>query len=151
MRSAEQEASVDAARHPAAMAGHRGLRLATAPDVESGAGSGSGFGISVLSGRQRTVVRPMGELDLSTAFELESSLDDALADGAPELVIDLRWLDFCDAAGLQVFLRARRSAFANGTMLWIEQPTRIVRRVLEVADLAWLVDSSAAPGDTTVS
>jgi anti-anti-sigma factor len=76
---------------------------------------------------------------------MEASLLDALAEGPSEVVLDLHALEFCDAAGLQVFLRARRAAFAAGAALWLERPTCIVRRVLEVSGLAWLIDDSAAP------
>jgi len=120
---------------------NRGLRLALAPDPS---GSG-GFVVSVTASRRRTVVRPVGELDLSTADQLEASLDDVLAAGTAELVLDLDRLDFCDAAGLHVFLRVRRRAQRRGTRLWLERPTRTVRRVLEISELGWMLDE---PGGT---
>jgi anti-sigma B factor antagonist len=127
---------------------NRSLRLAVAGDLGSGGGT-PGLGVSVLSGPRRTVVRPSGELDLSTAARMETSLHDALGAGTPELVVDLQGLEFCDAAGLQVFLRARRAAFMAGVALWLERPAPIVRRVLEVSGLAWLIDDSAQPRRAT--
>jgi anti-anti-sigma factor len=89
------------------------------------------------------MLRPSGELDMSTVDRMARSLRDALAAGPAELVLDLHELDFCDAAGLRVFLSARRAGFASGTALWLERPTHLVRRLLEVSGLAWLVDDSA--------
>ncbi len=144
MSAAETETRFGAAR-PATGSTRRGLRLAGGSGGSSGARPDARFGVAILSGPHRTVVRPAGELDLSTAARMETSLHDAIQVGTPELVLDLHALEFCDAAGLQVFLRARRRAFAAGATLWLERPTSIVRRVLEVSGLAWLVDDSAAP------
>jgi anti-anti-sigma factor len=119
---------------------NRGLRLVPASD----AGPGGGFSVSKTSRRSRTVVCPVGELDLSTADDLEESLDEALREHPAELVVDLRLLQFCDAAGLHVFLRVQQRAAAGGTRLWLERPTRTVRRVLEISALDWLVDDAAS-------
>jgi anti-anti-sigma factor len=147
MSAAEREALLGAPCQ--AVSSSRGLRLAAAPDLDSGGGLAERFDVWVMSGPRRTVVRPSGELDLNTVPQMETSLHEALAAGTPELVLDLHALEFCDAAGLQVFLRARRAALAAGASLWLERPTRIVRRVLEVSGLAWLVDDSAAPRRVT--
>ena len=149
MSAVERDALLGAPRPLPAVTANRGLRLAGASDPGSGREPAAGFDVSVMSGPRRTVVRPSGELDLSTVAQMETSLDEALAAGTPELVLDLHALEFCDAAGLQVFLRARRAASAAGAALWLERPTRIVRRVLEVSGLAWLVDDSAAPRRVT--
>jgi len=125
---------------------NRGLRLALAPDPSGG----GGFVVTVTTGRRRTVVRPVGELDLSTAEQLEASLDDVLTSGTSELVLDLGRLDFCDAAGLHVFLRVRQRAQRRGTRLWLERPTRTVRRVLEISDLDWMLDEPTGPRDASV-
>lgn len=147
MSAAETKALLGAPRRTAT--GNRGLRLAAESDLAPGLGRAAAFDVWVMSGPRRTVVRPSGELDLSTVGQMERSLHEALAAGTPELVLDLHELEFCDAAGLQVFLRARRAAFAAGAALWLERPTRIVRRVLEVSGLAWLVDDSAVPRRVT--
>jgi anti-sigma B factor antagonist len=140
MSTAEREVWLGADRRAVPTGRSRGLRLALAPDPPPG----GGFAVAVTSGRTRTVVRPVGELDLSTADQLESSLDDVLRTGTSEVVLDLRHLQFCDAAGLHVFLRVRRRAQHHGTRLWLERPTRTVRRVLEISELGWLVDDEAS-------
>lgn len=139
MNAADREASFLLERRPTLMSRNRGLRLALPPPVVRAVGFGNGFGVSVLSGKRRTVLRPMGELDLSTAGLLETAVVEVLAEGTPEVVLDLRRLDFCDAAGLQAFLRVRRCATESGSRLWLECPTRTVRRVLELCDLDWLL------------
>jgi anti-sigma B factor antagonist len=144
MHAAEREVWLGADRRTVPTGRNRGLRLALAPDPAGG----GGFVVTVTSGRHRTVVRPVGELDLSTADQLEASLDDVLATGTSELVLDLRRLEFCDAAGLHVFLRVRRRAAGRGARLWLERPTRTVRRVLEVSELGWLLDEPADPGES---
>jgi anti-anti-sigma factor len=143
MDGAEREVWLGADRRSVPTGRNRGLRLALAPDP---AGSG-GFVVTVTPGRSRTVVRPVGELDLSTADQLEESLNDVLAAGASELVLDLRRLDFCDAAGLHVFLRVRQRAMRRGARLWLERPTRTVRRVLEISELGWMIDEGNASRD----
>jgi anti-anti-sigma factor len=119
---------------------HRGLRLVHASDPPPG----GGFTVSVTGFRSRTVVRPVGELDLSTVDALEESLEEALREHPAELVVDLRLLQFCDAAGLHVFLRIQQQAATVGTRLWLERPTRTVRRVLEISALDWMVDEAAS-------
>jgi anti-anti-sigma factor len=139
MWSAEREAQLDAEQHGMTLRRHRSLRIAGEADRPDLSDPASGFAVAVMSGPARTVVRPVGDLDLGTADQLETSLNDVLARGSSELVLDLRRLDFCDAAGLQVFVRTRRRAAGLGTRLWIERPARTVRRVLEISGLDWLI------------
>jgi anti-anti-sigma factor len=50
-----------------------------------------------------------GELDMGTASTLESAVEQALGEGARELVLDMRAVAFTDSSGLRAILRARRS------------------------------------------
>jgi anti-anti-sigma factor len=104
-------------------------------------GGGTDLAISAISGDGAAVVRLAGELDLSTASRAERALVDELTPGSRTLVVDLRSLEFCDAAGLRVFVRTRRRAQEVGAKLRLVHPNRLVRRVLEIADLSWLIDS----------
>jgi anti-anti-sigma factor len=140
MSMAEREVWLGADRRVVATGRSRGLRLALAPDP----GAGGGFTVERTRRRGRVVVRPMGELDLSTAEQLEQSVDEVIAVGSDEVVLDLEHLYFCDAAGLHLFLRVHRRAGRRGTRLWLERPTRTVRRVLEISELGWLVDEPRA-------
>jgi anti-sigma B factor antagonist len=109
-------------------------------------GGGTDLAISAISGDGSAVVRLTGELDLNTAPRAERALVDQLEPGARTLVVDLRGLEFCDAAGIRVFVRTRRRAQEVGANVRIVHPNRLVRRVLEVAELGWLID----PGRTEI-
>lgn len=99
--------------------------------------------ISAISSDGAAVVRLCGELDLNTAPRAEQAIVDELGPGARNLIVDLRNLEFCDAAGLRVFVRARQRAQQAGARLRLVHPTAMVRRVLEVAELGWLLADSA--------
>jgi anti-anti-sigma factor len=119
------------------------------PGVHGGpVGSGTDLAISAISGDGSAVVRLAGELDLSTASRAERALVEELTPGARTLVVDLRSLEFCDAAGLRVFVRTRRRAQEVGAKVRLVHPNRLVRRVLEIAELGRLIDSgrSEVPG-----
>jgi anti-sigma B factor antagonist len=77
-----------------------------------------------------TVVVPVGELDLDTAQELEA----VLARQSGPVVVDLRKLSFIDLTGLRLLLEADARSRQDGMNLRFI-PGRIVRRLLEVAEL----------------
>jgi anti-anti-sigma factor len=52
------------------------------------------------------VIAVRGELDMSTAQTLQEPLDNALASGAPALVIDLSACEFIDSTGIAMIVRA---------------------------------------------
>lgn len=142
MSRAELEESIDADLCEVGADHSRGLVL----PLPTGRSSDWGLTISSVSSAGSTIVRPVGELDLSTVRLLEEALLDELGRGARHLVLDLRRLEFCDAAGLQALLRVRRRALASGARLLLERPTRTVRRVLEITRLDWLIADSN-PGE----
>ena len=108
------------------------------PDAEA-SDDPADLSISSISSDGALVVRLAGELDLNTASRAEQALVDEVGPGARNLIVDLRDLEFCDAAGLRVFVRARRRAHDAGMRLRLVHPTRMVQRLLEVADLSWLL------------
>jgi anti-anti-sigma factor len=105
---------------------------------------GNVLAITAISGDGSAVVRLSGELDLSTASRAEQALVDELGPGSRTLIVDLRSLDFCDAAGLRAFVQTLRRAGEVGAKVRLVHPNRLVRRVLEIAELGWLID----PGRT---
>lgn len=82
------------------------------------------------------VVAVQGELDLSTAPELERPLEDVL-EGPESVLIDLRSCDFIDSTGIALLVRAwqRLEAEDNGRNLAICSNNEQVRRVLEITGL----------------
>jgi anti-anti-sigma factor len=86
------------------------------------------------------VIEVRGELDLSTAPELEGPLEEAISDADAQLLIDLSECEFIDSTGIALIVRAWKclDGGANG-----DAPHRVmlcsckeqVRRVLEITGL----------------
>ncbi|THA86651.1 STAS domain-containing protein [Streptomyces sp. A0592] len=80
------------------------------------------------------VVRVSGEMDLDHAGALRETLAAALArapEGA-EIIVDLRNSSFCDSAGLNTLLDARRQAVRTGHVLRLAAPSHQLLRLLEL-------------------
>ncbi|MFF7590422.1 STAS domain-containing protein [Kitasatospora purpeofusca] len=78
------------------------------------------------------VVRLDGEVDHDQREQLEDALAHAVADRPPQLVVDLAGLAFCDCAGVNALLKARRQASACGVGLMLVCPPPQVSRLLEL-------------------
>ena len=78
-----------------------------------------------------------GELDLSTAPELEGPLEQALDSGEGSVLIDLSQCEFIDSTGIALIVRAwqRLDSGGNGRGLVICSHNEQVRRVLEITGL----------------
>lgn len=78
-----------------------------------------------------------GELDLSTAPELEGPLEQALENGKGSVIIDLTQCEFIDSTGIALIVRAwqRLQSGDNGRALVICSQNDQVRRVLEITGL----------------
>ena len=78
-----------------------------------------------------------GELDLSTAPDLERPLDQALDSGEGSVLIDLSQCEFIDSTGIALIVRAwqRLDSGENGRVLVICSQNDQVRRVLEITGL----------------
>jgi anti-anti-sigma factor len=78
-----------------------------------------------------------GELDLSTAPELEGPLDRALEDDEGSVLIDLSECEFIDSTGIALIVRAwqRLNSGEDGRALVLCSQNDQVRRVLEITGL----------------
>lgn len=78
-----------------------------------------------------------GELDLSTAPELEGPLEQALESGEGSVLIDLSECEFIDSTGIALIVRAwqRLAGGENGRALVICTENDQVRRVLDITGL----------------
>lgn len=78
-----------------------------------------------------------GELDLSTAPDLEGPLEQALDSGEGSVLIDLSRCEFIDSTGIALIVRAwqRLDSGENGRNLVICSQNDQVRRVLEITGL----------------
>ena len=76
-----------------------------------------------------------GRLDTSTAPELETAIDNAIA-GVEELVMDCEKLEYISSAGLRVILKAQKIMNAQGEM----KLTHVNETIMEVFDITGFVD-----------
>jgi anti-anti-sigma factor len=78
-----------------------------------------------------------GELDLSTAPELEGPLEGTLSSDEGSVLIDLSQCEFIDSTGIALIVRAwqRLDSGGNGRALVICSANDQVRRVLEITGL----------------
>ncbi len=83
-----------------------------------------------------TLVRVIGELDLSTSSRIETDLLRLIHEGlGRRLFLDLSQLAFLDSTGLRALWRTRQHAQAAGTQLFISAASDSVMRVLQVTKL----------------
>jgi anti-anti-sigma factor len=94
------------------------------------------FSISAEDRDRRAHLTLRGELDLSTAPELEQLVNERL-DGGQEVVVDLRALEFMDSSGIRVLVAAHARAGRNGTRLFVVRPGpgTAVAKIVEVSGL----------------
>lgn len=82
------------------------------------------------------VIAVRGELDLSTAPDLEGPLDTAVDGGAAPVLIDLAECEFIDSTGIALIVRGWQKLEGDGAgRLAICCPNAQVRRVLDVSGL----------------
>ena len=82
----------------------------------------------------RTTVAFTGTLDISTIDQALNELAEARAE-APELVIDLRQVDFIDSTGLSVIAQTAQQAAEAGHALSVV-PNAQARRLMEMTGIA---------------
>jgi anti-sigma B factor antagonist len=80
-------------------------------------------------------IRPIGELDLDTAPQLEAELEAVRSDGAGRLVLDMRALTFMDSTGLRLVIRWDTAAKADGFEFAIVPGVEVVQRVFRLTGM----------------
>jgi anti-anti-sigma factor len=88
------------------------------------------------------VLRVRGELDLLTAEELRTALEDAIAKDA-RVVVDLDGVTFVDACGLRVILEVAESLNGDGPLRIAN--ARMVERLLRIVGLGSIPSISISP------
>ena len=86
--------------------------------------------VSHLDGE--TVVTLAGELDLSTADVLATTVSDELRLNPGRIVLDLAGLTFCDSLGLGTLVVLSRTARNQQTYLQLRNPSQFFTRMLDV-------------------
>ena len=76
-----------------------------------------------------------GELDIANAPRMLTVLNEAIADMAAPLVVDLTDVAFMDSTGLALLMNARHRAVRLGHGFAIVCPKGPIARVFEIADM----------------
>ncbi len=93
------------------------------------------FSVDHCADVRGSVLALSGELDLSSAPELEQAMSEAKPEPGRRLLLDLAGLSFMDSTGVSVLVRAKQDADANGWLIALRSPTGQVRRLLELVGL----------------
>jgi len=94
------------------------------------------FELTTTAVDERTeIVTVRGEIHVSTAQEFALRLEEAIARGAPALVLDLTAVTFIDSTGLSVLLNGQRSVTLRGGRLAIAVSNPTVLRLFEITRL----------------
>ena len=95
------------------------------------------------------VIAVRGELDLSTAPDLDGPLTAAVDGGGASVLIDLAECEFIDSTGIALIVRAWQQLDGNGSSgrLAICSPNDQVRRVLDVSGLDQSIPVHASRDD----
>ncbi|HEV7399140.1 MAG TPA: STAS domain-containing protein [Solirubrobacterales bacterium] len=77
-----------------------------------------------------------GELDLANAGTAETALQASLAENAPQIVIDMRELEFIDSTGIALLVAALGNNGSDERVRFIPSTAPAVTRVLELTGLS---------------
>ena len=81
------------------------------------------------------LIQLVGELDLHSAGELGTAIDEVLAESPKAIDIDAQGLSFADSAGLRALLLARNDANERGVTLRVTRVSDPLGRLLEMTGL----------------
>jgi anti-sigma B factor antagonist len=94
------------------------------------------------------VVEVVGEIDLASAEFVLEHLDAATGRPRPDVLVDLRGVEFIDCSGLRVLCRGERRARERGGRLRLVSDAPHIRRLLRGAGLMQrLPPLPALPGE----
>jgi anti-sigma B factor antagonist len=95
----------------------------------------SPFGVTIERRDGAVHVALSGELDISTAPQLEDDLRRVEAERPDCIVLDLRSLTFMDSTGLRLLIMADARAREEGRRLAIGRGNEMIQRVLHLTRL----------------
>jgi anti-anti-sigma factor len=91
------------------------------------------FALDVVPDRERVLVRPVGEVDIATAGQLERSTIELFGRGFSRVVVDLRGVTFLDSSGVHTLIKCHETAADLGASMSIIPGGPASRRVLDIA------------------
>ncbi|MFC4148973.1 STAS domain-containing protein [Micromonospora mangrovi] len=93
------------------------------------------------------VLRLAGEIDMLTAAQLSTVVNEALADPPPRIVLDMGGVTFCDSQGLGTLVVLSRKASHAQSLLVLSNVGDFLLRVLDITGLrsALMIKNETAP------
>ena len=85
------------------------------------------------------IIKLTGEIDLSNADKVRAAIEPTVSSAPERIVFDLSGLDFLDSSGIALLLYV---AAKTGTVQ-IQNPSEIVRRIIEVTGLSEILHMDA--------
>jgi anti-sigma B factor antagonist len=95
--------------------------------------SHEGFRVYIAPDGEHVTVRAVGEIDLSTAREIERPVIELLDSGFERVILDLREVTFMDSSGIRVLVSTHQRAESLGAELSILVGTSRIRQTLELS------------------
>jgi len=92
------------------------------------------FECEVEPHRETVLIRPIGELDMTTVDQFASTLGEITTGGFGRVVLDLRELTFVDSSGLRALLEVQGIAARRSSLQIIPGPEP-VQRIFHVTGL----------------
>jgi len=94
------------------------------------------FSVDLTQTNGQTVIRFIGELDITTVETAETQAHHALANGhTGPLIIDVSELTFCGSSGIQVLLNLEAAAAQRGRDVLLRNPSRALLLVIDALGL----------------
>lgn len=102
------------------------------------------FGIVAVRRDESTAaVSPSGDLDVSTSPRLLACIDELLAEGRSQIILDLQAVTFIDSSGLGALVKAHKRA-APSAQLTVVQPRPHVHRAMEISGILSVIRMASA-------
>lgn len=94
------------------------------------------FSAEIRPDRSRVVLALSGELDIASALDVQTALEELRAAGWADIAVDLRAVSFIDSTGLGVLVAADERARREGWHLAVGKGSPAVERLLTLACLS---------------
>ncbi|WBB73381.1 STAS domain-containing protein [Micromonospora sp. WMMD1128] len=103
--------------------------------------------ITVHRTGDEAVLRLAGEIDMLTAAQLSTVVNEVLADPPPRIVLDLSGVTFCDSQGLGTLVVLSRKASHMQCVLMLSNVGDFLIRVLDITGLrsALMIRNESTP------
>ncbi|MEH0937221.1 STAS domain-containing protein [Micromonospora psammae] len=103
--------------------------------------------ITVHRTGDEAVLQLAGEIDMLTAAQLSTVVNEVLADSPPRIVLDMGGVTFCDSQGLGTLVVLSRKASHLRSLLMLSNVGDFLLRVLDITGLrsALMIRNETAP------